>query len=81
MYAELNSKSDYCQVCGYEGEIKIIDKDNKLGWECPECGNKDTTKMNVARRVCGYISTNFFNQGRTDEIRNRYIHLDNHDNE
>ena len=79
MYAELNTKSDYCQVCGYDGEIKIIDKDGKLGWRCPNCGNEDTTKMNVARRVCGYISTNFFNQGRTDEIRNRYIHLDNHE--
>ncbi len=78
MYAELNSKSDYCQVCGYDGEIKIIDKDNKLSWQCPQCGNEDTTKMNVARRVCGYISTNFFNQGRTDEIRNRYVHLDDH---
>ena len=79
MYAELNTKSDYCQVCGYDGEIKIIDKDGKLGWRCPNCGNEDTTKMNVARRVCGYISTNFFNQGRTDEIRNRYIHLDNYE--
>ena len=79
MYAELNTKSDYCQVCGYDGEIKIIDKDGKLGWKCPNCGNEDTTKMNVARRVCGYISTNFFNQGRTDEIRNRYVHLDNHE--
>ena len=77
MYAELNTKSDYCQVCGYDGEIKIIDKDGKLGWRCPNCGNEDTTKMNVARRVCGYISTNFFNLGRTDEIRNRYVHLDN----
>lgn len=77
MYAELNSKSDYCQKCGYDGEIKIIDKDNQLGWQCPQCGNEDTTKMNVARRVCGYISTNFFNQGRTDEIKNRVIHLDN----
>lgn len=79
MYAELNTKSDYCQACGYDGEIKIIDKDGKLGWRCPNCGNEDTTKMNVARRVCGYISTNFFNQGRTDEIRNRYVHLDNHE--
>ena len=81
MYAELNTKSDYCQACGYDGEIKIIDKDGKLGWRCPNCGNEDTTKMNVARRVCGYISTNFFNQGRTDEIRNRYVHLDNHEEE
>ena len=78
MYAELNTKSDFCQVCNYDGEIKIIDKDGKLGWRCPNCGNEDTTKMNVARRVCGYISTNFFNQGRTDEIRNRYVHLDDH---
>ena len=77
MYAELNTKSDYCQVCGYDGEIKIIDEDGKLGWECPQCGNTDTTKMNVARRVCGYISTNFFNQGRTNEIRDRVVHLDN----
>ena len=77
MYAELNTKSDYCQVCGYDGEIKIIDEDGQLGWECPQCGNRDTTKMNVARRVCGYISTNFFNQGRTNEIRDRVIHLDN----
>ena len=79
MYAELNTKSDYCQVCGYDGEIKIIDEGGKLGWECPNCGNKDTTKMNVARRVCGYISTNFFNQGRTNEIRDRVVHLDNHE--
>lgn len=79
MYAELNTKSDYCQVCGYDGEIKIIDKDGKLGWRCPNCGNEDTTKMNVARRVCGYISTTIPNQGRTDEIRSRYVHLDNHE--
>jgi len=79
MYAELNTKSDYCHVCGYDGEIKIIDKDNKLDWQCPECGNMDHSKMNVARRTCGYIGTKFFNQGRTDEIRNRYVHLDNHE--
>ncbi len=79
MYAELNTKSDYCQVCGYDGEIKIIDKDGKLDWQCPNCGNMDHAKMNVARRTCGYIGTNFFNQGRTDEIRNRYVHLDNHE--
>ena len=79
MYAEINTKSDYCQVCGYDGEIKIIDENNKLGWECPNCGNRDQSKMNVARRVCGYIGTNFFNQGRTDEIRNRFVHLDNHE--
>ena len=77
MYAELNTKSDYCHVCGYDGEIKIVDEEGKLGWECPNCGNKDQTKMNIARRVCGYISTNGFNQGRTNEIRDRYVHLDN----
>lgn len=76
MYAELNTKSDYCQACGYDGEIKIIDENNSLSWECPNCGNKDTSKMNVARRTCGYIGTNFWNQGRTDEIANRYVHLD-----
>ena len=79
MYAELNTKSDYCQVCGFDGEIKIVDENNQLIWECPNCGNRDKTKMNVARRTCGYIGTNFFNQGRTDEIRNRYVHLDDHD--
>ena len=79
MYAELNTKSDYCHVCGYDGEIKIVDEDGKLGWECPNCGNRDQTKMNVARRVCGYISTNFFNQGRTNEIKDRYVHIDNHE--
>ena len=78
MYAELNTKSDYCQVCGYDGEIKIIDQNGKLDWQCPNCGNMDHSKMNVARRTCGYIGTNFFNQGRTDEMRNRYVHLDNH---
>ena len=77
MYAELNTKSDYCQACGYDGEIEIIDEDGVLGWRCPQCGNTDTSKMNVARRVCGYISTNFFNQGRTNEIRDRVVHLDN----
>lgn len=79
MYAELNTKSDYCQVCGYDGEIKIIDEDNQLIWECPNCKNRDKTKMNVARRTCGYIGTNFWNQGRTDEIYNRYVHMDNHE--
>ena len=80
MYAELNTKSDYCQKCGYNGEIEIIKtKDGKLDWRCPQCGNTDHDTMNVARRVCGYISTNFFNQGRTDEIKNRYVHLDNHE--
>ena len=75
MYAELNTKSDYCQVCGYDGEIKIIDEDNQLIWECPNCGNRDKTKMNVARRTCGYIGTNFWNQGRTEEINERFVHL------
>lgn len=75
VYAELNIKSDYCQVCGYDGEIKIIDKDGKLGWQCPNCGNTDQSKMNVARRTCGYIGTNYWNQGRTQEIAERYVHL------
>jgi len=76
MYAELNTKSDYCQVCGYNGEIKIVnDKDGKLIWECPNCGNRDQNKMNVARRTCGYIGTQFWNQGRTQEIRERVLHL------
>lgn len=79
MYAELNTKSDYCQVCGYNGEIKIIDEDNSLIWECPNCGNRDKTKMNVARRTCGYIGTQFWNQGRTDEILHRFVHMDNHE--
>jgi len=75
MYAELNTKSDYCQVCGYDGEIKIVDENNELIWECPNCKNRDKTKMNVARRTCGYIGTNFWNQGRTEEINERYVHL------
>lgn len=75
MYAELNTKSDYCQVCGYDGEIKIIDENNELIWECPNCKNRDKTKMNVARRTCGYIGTNFWNKGRTEEINERYVHL------
>jgi len=79
MYAELNTKSDYCQCCGYDGEMQIIDEDGKLIWECPNCGNRDQDKMNVARRVCGYISTHFFNQGRTQEIKERVLHLDNHE--
>lgn len=79
MYAELNTKSDYCQECGYNGEIKIIDEDNSLIWECPNCRNRDKNKMNVARRTCGYIGTQFWNQGRTDEILNRFVHLDNHE--
>lgn len=79
MYAELNTKSDYCQVCGYDGEIKIIDENNSLIWECPNCSNRDKSKLNVARRTCGYIGTNFWNQGRTQEILERYVHLDNHE--
>lgn len=79
MYAELNTKSDYCQSCGYDGEIKIIDENNSLIWECPNCGNRDTSKMNVARRTCGYIGTNFWNKGRTDEIAHRYVHMDDHE--
>lgn len=75
MYAELNTKSDYCHVCGYDGEIKIIDENGELIWECPNCGNRDQRKMNVARRTCGYVGTNFWNKGRTDEIHNRYVHL------
>ena len=76
MYAELNTKSDYCQCCGYDGEIKIVtDTDGKLVWECPNCGNRDQTKMNVARRTCGYIGTQFWNQGRTQEIKERVLHL------
>ena len=79
MYAELNTKSDYCQVCGYDGEIKIVDEDNQLIWECPNCKNRDKSKMNVSRRTCGYIGTNFWNQGRTEEINERFVHLDNHE--
>ena len=75
MYAELNTKSDYCQVCGYDGEIQIVEDDGKLVWECPNCGNRDQEKMNVARRTCGYIGTQFWNQGRTEEIRDRVLHL------
>ena len=75
MYAELNTKSDYCQVCGYDGEIQIIEKDGKLEWHCPNCGNEDQNKMNVARRTCGYIGTQFWNQGRTQEIKDRVLHL------
>ena len=75
MYAELNTKSDYCQVCGYDGEIKIVDEDNQLIWECPNCKNRDKSKMNVSRRTCGYIGTHFWNQGRTEEINERYVHL------
>lgn len=75
MYAELNTKSDYCQVCGYDGEIQIVEEDGKLIWECPNCGNKDKNKLNVARRTCGYIGTQFWNQGRTQEIKERVLHL------
>ena len=75
MYAELNTKSDYCQVCGYDGEIEIKEEDGKLIWECPNCGNHDQSKMNVARRTCGYIGTQFWNQGRTQEIKERVLHL------
>lgn len=76
MYAELNTKSDFCQVCGYDGEIQIVENDdNKLIWRCPNCGNTDRAKMNIARRTCGYIGVNDFNQGRTQEIKERYVHL------
>ncbi len=75
MYAELNTKSDYCQVCGYDGEIQITEDDGKLVWECPNCHNRDQSKMNVARRTCGYIGTQYWNQGRTAEIRDRVLHL------
>ncbi len=78
MYAEMNTKSDYCQKCGYSGEILL---DENLDWYCPECGNKDHDTLNVARRTCGYIGTNFWNKGRTQEIKERYVHLDNHDDE
>ena len=82
MYAELNSKSDYCMNCGYDGEIKIVEaKSGKLVWECPNCGNRDQDKMSVARRTCGYIGTQFWNQGRTQEIRERVLHVDFHSNE
>ena len=75
MYAELNTKSDYCQVCGFDGEIQIVEEDGKLVWECPKCKNRDQSKLNVARRTCGYIGTNFWNQGRTQEIKERVLHL------
>ena len=75
MYAELNTKSDYCQCCGYDGEIKIVEDDGKLVWECPKCGNRDQNKLNVAHRTCGYIGTQFWNQGRTQEIKDRVLHL------
>ena len=76
LYAELNTKSDYCQVCGYDGEIGIVEDEHaKLIWKCPNCGNTDESKMNVARRTCGYIGTQFWNQGRTQEIKERVLHL------
>lgn len=75
MYAELNTKSDYCQECGFDGEIQIVEEDGKLVWRCPKCGNTDETKLNVARRTCGYIGTQFWNQGRTEEIKDRVLHL------
>ena len=75
MYAELNTRSDYCQVCGFEGEIKTVEDNGKLVWECPNCGNRNKNKMNVTRRTCGYIGTNFWNQGRTQEISERVLHL------
>ena len=75
MYAELNTKSDYCQVCGFDGEIRIVEDDGKLVWECPKCGNREQSKLNVARRTCGYIGTQFWNQGRTQEIKERVLHL------
>ena len=75
IYAELNTKSDYCQVCGWDGEIQIVEEDGKLIWKCPQCGNTDQDKMNVARRTCGYIGTQFWNQGRTQEIKDRVLHL------
>jgi ribonucleoside-triphosphate reductase len=75
IYAELNTKSDYCQVCGWDGEIEIVEENGKLVWRCPQCGNMDQSKVNVARRTCGYIGTQFWNQGRTQEIRERVMHL------
>ncbi len=75
MYAELNTKSDYCQVCGFDGEIRTVEDDGKMVWECPNCGNRDQNKMNVARCTCGYIGTQFWNYGRTEEISQRIQHL------
>ena len=71
----MNTKSDYCQICGYDGEIQIVNEGSKLVWECPNCGNRDENTMNIARRTCGYIGTNGFNQGRIQEIRERVLHL------
>ena len=78
MYAELNIKSDYCQCCGYNGEIKIVDEGGDLIWECPNCKNRDKSTLNVARRTCGYIGTNFWSKGRTEDIRDRWVHVDDH---
>ena len=75
MYAELNTKSDYCQVCGYDGEIQIVNTEHGLDWKCPQCGNEDHSKMNVTRRTCGYLGSNFWNEGRTEEINERVLHL------
>jgi ribonucleoside-triphosphate reductase len=75
MYAELNTKSDYCMECGFDGEIGVEKEDGKLIWVCPHCGNKDQKRMNVARRTCGYIGTQYWNQGRTQEIKERVLHL------
>ena len=75
VYAEVNTKSDYCQKSGYDGEIEIIDKNGSLSWRCTNCGNEDKDTMNVARRTCGYIGNNFWNQGRTQEIKERVLHL------
>ena len=79
MYAELNTKSDYCHVCGYDGEIKIVNEGDELIWECPICKNRDKNKMNVTRRTCGYLGTNFWNRGRTEEIKDRYVHMTDHE--
>ena len=76
MYAELNCKSDYCQNCGYSGEIQIKGEPGSLYWECPNCGNRDENTLNVTRRTCGYLGSNFWNQGRTQEIKERVLHLD-----
>ena len=79
MYAEINTKSDYCQVCGYDGEIQIIKENDELIWECTNCKNRDQDKMNIARRTCGYIGSHYWNQGRTQEIAERFVHLDDHE--
>jgi ribonucleoside-triphosphate reductase len=76
MYAELNTKSDYCMCCGYDGEIQVKGDPGHLYWECPNCGNKDKNKMSIVRRTCGYLGTNYWNQGRTEEIKDRVLHVD-----